>query len=50
MRQRIRLTEQDLHRIVKESVNRVLLENDWSQGSNYVSTDGKRITVKVQKE
>lgn len=26
MKQRIRLTESDLHRIVKESVNRILLE------------------------
>jgi hypothetical protein len=28
MRQRIRLTEEDLHRIVKESVKRVLREYD----------------------
>ena len=40
MKRRVRLTESDLHRIVKESVNRVLLENEWQQGSNYFSTDG----------
>ena len=34
MKQRIRLTEQDLHRIVKESVNKILNEarsGDWNQ-------------------
>ena len=31
----IRLTEGDLHRIVKESVNRVLTELDWTTYSNY---------------
>ena len=29
MKQRIRLTESDLHRIVKESVNKLLTELDW---------------------
>ena len=28
MKQKIRLTESDLHRIVKESVNRILMENE----------------------
>ena len=28
----IRLTESDLHKIVKESVNRVLKESNWAQG------------------
>ena len=50
MKRRVRLTESDLHRIVKESVNRVLLENEWQQGSNYVSTDGLRIMDKALKE
>lgn len=36
---RIRLTESQLHRVIKESVKRVLNEY-WNQGSNYVSTDG----------
>jgi hypothetical protein len=31
----IRLTEQDLHRIVKESVNKLLTELDWTTYSNY---------------
>ena len=31
----IRLTEQDLHNIVKESVNKVLTELDWTTYSNY---------------
>lgn len=35
MKKRIRLTESDLHRIVKESVNRIILEhgrgNDWDK-------------------
>ena len=29
MKRRVRLTEGDLHRIVKESVNRILTELDW---------------------
>ena len=28
----IRLTESDLHKIVKESVNRILKESNWAQG------------------
>ena len=35
MRQRIRLTEEDLHRIIKESVKRVLREYD-SDASEYL--------------
>jgi hypothetical protein len=31
----IRLTEADLHRIVKESVNKVLTELDWKTYANY---------------
>ena len=34
MKQRIRLTESDLHRIVKESVNKVLTELDWKTYQN----------------
>lgn len=34
MKQRIRLTESDLHRIVKESVNIVLTELDWRTYAN----------------
>ncbi|MBO7419255.1 MAG: hypothetical protein J6U14_10040 [Bacteroidaceae bacterium] len=34
MKQRIRLTESDLHRIVKESVNRILTELDWKTYQN----------------
>ena len=30
----IRLTESDLHRIVKESVNKVLTEVDWRTYAN----------------
>ena len=33
MKQRIRLTESDLHRMIKESVNKVLKENE---NFNYV--------------
>ena len=36
MKNRIRLTEQDLHRIVKESVNRILVkETDTNQEEYY---------------
>lgn len=31
MKQVIRLTESDLHRIIKESVRRILRENAWSK-------------------
>lgn len=34
MRKLVRLTESDLHRIVKESVNRVLTELDWKTYAN----------------
>lgn len=34
MKQKIRLTESDLHRIVKESVNKVLTELDWRTYAN----------------
>ena len=48
MRKLIRLTESDLHRIVKESVNRILKESghewwreeDWNP--NYPSDDDER--------
>ncbi len=33
-KQLIRLTENDLHRIVKESVNKVLTELDWKTYAN----------------
>jgi len=33
----IRLTESDLHRIVKESVNKVLTELDWKTYANYAN-------------
>lgn len=36
MKQKIRLTESDLHRIIKKSVNRILRENE---NLNYVSDD-----------
>lgn len=39
MKQRIRLTEGDLHRIVKESVNRILTELDWK---TYINASRKR--------
>lgn len=32
MRQRIRLTESDLHRIIEESVTNILAENDMEEG------------------
>ena len=47
MKQRIRLTESDLHRIVKESVKRVLKEDEWQEpdysanGKWYVAADCK---------
>ena len=31
----IRLTESDLHNIVKESVNKILTELDWKTYANY---------------
>ena len=34
----IRLTESDLHGIVKESVNRVLTELDWKTYANAAKT------------
>ena len=45
MKQRIRLTESDLHRIVKESVKRILREDEWQEpdysayGKWYVAAD-----------
>ena len=47
MKQRIRLTEGDLHRIVKESVNRVLTELDWKTYANYAN--GRRAQGKWSK-
>lgn len=34
MKKKIRITEQDLHRIIKESVKRVL--NEWADGTNTI--------------
>ena len=39
MKKLLRLTENDLHRIVKESVNRVLNENDWAWPKYGLSDD-----------
>ena len=39
-RKLIRLTESDLHRIVKESVNRILKESDYVS-SGYADKDGR---------
>lgn len=33
MRRRIKLTERDLHRIVKESVKKILKEDKWADGT-----------------
>ena len=37
MKRRIRLTENDLHRIIKRSVNRVLREAEYDDQNNYDS-------------
>lgn len=42
MKKIIRLTEQDLHRIVKESVNRVITELDWKTYNNAAREADKR--------
>ena len=39
MKQRIRLTESDLHRIVKESVNKILKESNYNNYFQGLSTD-----------
>ena len=38
----IRLTESDLHRIVRESVNKVLTELDWKTYQNAAEKDWER--------
>ena len=35
MKKIIRLTEGDLHRIIKESVNSIIAELDWKTKMNY---------------
>ena len=51
MKQRIRLTESDLHRIVKESVNRVLNEisspNRGMIEKSYKKPNGQKVHVKI---
>lgn len=36
MKRIVRLTEGDLHRIIKESVNNIITELDWKTKMNYV--------------
>ena len=36
MKKIVRLTEGDLHKVIKESVNKVLTELDWKTKMNYV--------------
>lgn len=40
MKQTIKLTESELHSLITESVKKILRENEWQKGSNYVTTDG----------
>ena len=35
MKKIIRLTESDLHKIVRESVKRIVREGDWNTGDSY---------------
>lgn len=42
MKKRVRLTESDLHRIVKESVNKVLTELDWKTYANAAKKSHER--------
>lgn len=50
MKQIVRLTEEDLHRIVKESVNRILNETGKkvTKGKSYWNDSNKRQTNKRQ--
>ena len=50
MKRRIRLTEGDLHRIVKESVKRVLKEDDTQNLGiyNYDPTDYDELNMKIK--
>ena len=43
MKRRIRLTENDLHNIIKESVKKVL--NEEIEGKNYLETDELQIQI-----
>ena len=36
MKKIVRLTEGDLHRIIKESVNNIITELDWKTKMNYL--------------
>ena len=47
---KIRLTEQDLHRIVKESVNKVLTELDWKTYASAGKKAGKGGSIDMQRE
>ena len=47
MKKLVRLTESDLHRIVKESVSKVLTELDWKTYANYAN--GRRAQGKLDK-
>ena len=43
---RIRLTESQLHKVIKESVNQILAEEDYGYEYDYVTKDGKGIGKK----
>lgn len=48
MKQRIRLTESDLHRIVKESVKKVINEiGDTQKGRDYINTAMQNSFIKA---
>ena len=36
MKKIVRLTESDLHRIIKESVNNIITEHDWKTKMKYL--------------
>lgn len=50
MKRRVKLTEQDLHRIIKESVNKVLKEDNMQKLGiqNYDPTNYDELTQKIK--
>lgn len=47
MKNRIRLTESDLHKIVKESVNRMLTELDWKTYASAAEKSANRFKIPI---
>ena len=48
MKQRIRLTESELHRLIKESVNNILSELDWKTYANAAKKRYKQASLNLR--